>query len=152
MNNKNVHYMLYMIEVFPNLYIGTDYWNIKNTDGTIMLNYNETTNPLVISSIDIHQITLDTEPTWQQYNNLIKQTTGVIKKYLRKKKTLQIIGNKYNDLLFIVASMLINISNSSLVSILQYLARIVNVQMDENSNAMQSLIMYRFSVMVERAN
>ena len=81
----------------------------------------------VISSVDIHPINMDKYPSWQQYTKLIKQTTGIITKYSRK-KTLQHIRNNYNWLLFIVASMLINVISSSLPSILAYLTRIVNVE------------------------
>lgn len=142
-----------MTEVFPNIYIETNYWNAKNTNGTIFLNYNDSRPINIISRADFYEIKMsNTETTWAEYDRLYNQTTEILKKHLREKKTIQIIGSNYDDVLSIVAALLINISTTGLKDILQYLHGIVNIHINENSNAMQALLIYRFSIMVEQSN
>ena len=142
-----------MVEVFPNIFIGHDYWSTKNTDGIILMNSTISKTPYIISSIGVYEMNFPQESaTWKQYDTLITTTTRIMKKYLGQKKTIQIIGTNYNDMLVVMAAFLINVSKSSLTAIMRYLNRMMNMEIDHNSNAMHSLIMYRYSIMIDRAN
>ena len=147
--------MLYMTQVFPNIYIETDYWNAKNTDGTIFLNYIDAcARPIdFVCSSGLYEIKMyNKDPTWEVYGSLFTQTTQIIKSHLLHKKTIQIIGTNNDDTLSIVAALLVSISTTGLNDILEYLSKIMNVEINENSNAMNALLVYELNRMVNNTN